>query len=150
MGPSPIKDKILKIFGFENSKTIHGIHRNQVPIKLYTNFYFKIEQKSKADCLRVNENVEDSPDFEIVDFSKHKLTTENIKKVKSLRKSKSVENWLNNLETHHQNHEENIEYHYACVDVTGAGNTNNYHQQKRLFAKSNFIFESYSSYNVNF
>ena len=94
-----------------------------------------------------------------MDFSKHKLTTENIKKVKSLRKSKSVENWLNSLETH-QNHEDNIEllnnnieHHYACVDVTGAdGNTHfyNQHQQKRLFARSNVIFESYSSYNVNF
>ena len=157
MGPSPIKDKILKIFGLANSKNVHGIQRNQVPIRLYTNFYFKIEQQRKDDNLQDNENVEDSPDFEIVDFSKHKLTTENIKKVKSLRKSKSVENWLNSLETH-QNHEDNIEllnnnieHHYACVDVTGAdGNTLFYNQQKRLFARSNVIFESYSSYNVNF
>ena len=152
MGPSPIKEKILKIFGFANSNKNLHIQCHQVPIQLYTNFYFKIEQKRRDDGLQCNKNVEDSPDFEIVDFTRHKLTSENIKKVKTLRKSKSVENWLNNLETHHQNHEENIEYHYACVDVTGAGNTNNYHQhqQKRLFAKSNFIFESYSSYNVHF
>ena len=162
MGPSPIKEKILKIFGFANSNKNLHIQCHQVPIQLYTNFYFKIEQKRRDDGLQCNENVEDSPDFEIVDFTRHKLTSENIKKVKTLRKSKSVENWLNNLETHQNivyenendknklKYNDNTEHHYACVDVTSCENLHYYQHQKRLFAKSNFIFESYSSYNVNF
>ena len=148
MSQSPIGQKILKLFGLISSnKEMQSRSRNRVPINLYTNFYFKVEPKSDKD-----EDEEDEGQnsiFETIDFSKQRLTAANVSKVKRLQKSKSVEDWLNNVETEketksfsEENHNIN-EIHYACVDVTKKSFTE--YDQPRLFARSKHIFKSYSS-----
>ena len=117
-----------------------------MPINLYTNFYFKVEPKSDEEESDGGSN--EATIFETIDFSKQRLTTENVRRVKRLHKSKSVEDWLNNIEdTTEEVRDVKVtnsnEIHYACVDVTNKSFTE--YDQPRLFAKSNVIFKSYSS-----
>ena len=88
MGPSPIGKKILKLFGLSNGKLTKSCANDKnVPINLYTNFYFKVEQQSE------NENSENScpteyPVFEVVDFTRnYTFTEENVKRIGKLQKS---------------------------------------------------------------
>ena len=161
---SGIGQRLLRMFGgVNNSKTKNN--KKKVPINLYTNFYFKVETSS-AD---LSVNSVESPDFEEIDFSTRRLTTENVKKVKRLHKSKSVEDWLNSIEfdnhiidgEHEHNNTDTRDgccsqeksNHYACVDVTVSSGLCHYDSPHlRMFAKSRDIFQSYSSlstYNLN-
>ena len=88
MAPSPIGQKLLKMLGFVNHKNTPSGSKN-VPINLYTNFYFHVEHKTGSDQ-DGEEEEEQSQDFQSIDFSRHRLTVENLKKVKRLRKSSSV------------------------------------------------------------
>ena len=101
MSPSPFRQKLLRILGVGSSNKAKKNSKN-VPINLYTNFYFKVETKSddnSSSSADLSVNSVESPDFEEIDFSTRRLTTENVKKVKRLHKSKSVEDWLNTIET---------------------------------------------------
>ena len=142
MSQSPIGNRILKLFGLSPNKS-KSRNRNRVPINLYTNFYFKVEPKSDEEESDGRGN--EATIFETIDFSKQRLTTENVRKVKRLHKSKSVEDWLNNIEDNEEVKDVKVsnEIHYACVDVTNKSFTE--YDQPRLFAKSNVIFKSYSS-----
>ena len=170
MSQSPLGQKLLRILGVGSSNKTKKNNKN-VPINLYTNFYFKVETKSDDNSSAdMSVNSVESPDFEEIDFSTRRLTTENVKKVKRLHKSKSVEDWLNTIEF--DNHIIDGEYehnnkdtrdgccsqeksnHYACVDVTVSSGLCHYDSpQLRIFAKSRDIFQSYSSlstYNLKF
>ena len=163
MSQSPLGQKLLRILGVGSSNKAKKNNKN-VPINLYTNFYFKVETSS-AD---LSVNSVESPDFEEIDFSTRRLTTENLKKVKRLHKSKSVEDWLNTIEFDNEIIDGEYEHnntqdgccsqkksnHYACVDVTVSSGLCHYDSpQMRIFAKSRDIFQSYSSlstYNLKF
>ena len=159
MSPSPFGQKLLKFLGVVNTNKAKKNNKN-VPINLYTNFYFKVETKHDASSSGdLSINSMESPDFEEIDFSTRRLTTENLKKVKKLHKSKSVEDWLNTIECYDpilDGHEHIIsrgcdqsgsEHHYACVDVTVPSPRFSHYDspQPRMFAKSRDIFQSYSS-----
>ena len=173
MSPSPLRQKLLRILGVESSNKAKKKSKNDVPINLYTNFYFKVETKSddnSSSSADLSVNSVESPDFEEIDFSTRRLTTENVKKVKRLHKSKSVEDWLNTIEFddhiiygeyEHNNTDtgdgccsQEKSNHYACVDVTVSSGLCHYDSpQMRIFAKSRDIFQSYSSlstYNLKF
>ena len=151
MAPSPIGQRLLKMLGFVNHKNTPSGSKN-VPINLYTNFYFHVEHKTGSD--QDGEEEEDqSPDFQPIDFSRHRLTVENLKKVKVLRKSRSVEAWLSSLDSEAAASDS---LHYACVDVTGLEQppptSPGSRPQNRMFARSRDIFQSYSSlstFNIN-
>ena len=166
MSPSPLGQKLLRILGVVSIDKEKKSKKN-VPINLYTNFYFKVETKSddnSSSSADLSVNSVESPDFEEIDFSTRRLTTANLRKVKKLHKSKSVEDWLNTIEFDghilHGEQKQNIiqpeprgccspdksEQHYACVDVTVTPRLP--HQdspQTRMFARSRDIFQSYSS-----
>ena len=164
MSPSPLGQKLLRILGVETSNKAKKNNKN-APLNLYTNFYYKVETKSNdnsSSSADLSVNSVESPDFEEIDFSTRRLTTENVKKVKRLHKSKSVEDWLNTIEFDDQiidgKYENNNtdtrdgccsqekSNHYACVDVTLSSGLCHYDSpQMRLFAKSRDIFQSYSS-----
>ena len=100
MSPSPLRQTLLRILGVEGSNKAKKKSKN-VPINLYTNFYFKVETKSddnSSSSADLSVNSVESPDFEEIDFSTRRLTTANLKKIKRLHKSKSVEDWLNTIE----------------------------------------------------
>ena len=139
MAPSPIGQKLLKMLGFVNHKNTPSGSKN-VPINLYTNFYFHVEQKTGSDQ-DGEEEEEQSQDFQSIDFSRHRLTVENLKKVKRLRKSSSVEAWLSSLDSEAAASDS---LHYACVDVTSLEQPHlGSRPQSRMFARSRDIFRSY-------
>ena len=174
MSPSPLGQKLLRMLGVVSSDKTKRNEKN-VPINLYTNFYFKVETKSNdSSSADLSVNSVESPDFEEIDFSTRRLTTANLRKVKRLHKSKSVEDWLytsefdtpilDDVEREHNNRghykpeprgggctccrqeRERSEQHYACVDVTVTPRLRHYDSpQPRMFAKSRDIFQSYSS-----
>ena len=164
MSPSPLGQKLLRILGVVSSDKGKKSKKN-VPINLYTNFYFKVETKSDdSSSADLSVNSVESPDFEEIDFSTRRLTTANLRKVKKLHKSKSVEDWLNTIELDNQilddEHGLNIkpeprgnccsqdksEQHYACVDVTVTPRLRHHDSpQTRMFARFRYIFQSYSS-----
>ena len=170
MSPSPLGQKLLRMLGVVSSDKTKRNEKN-VPINLYTNFYFKVETKcNDSSSADLSVNSVESPDFEEIDFSNRRLTTANLRKVKRLHKSKSVEDWLNTIELDNQilddEHEkkkdhlmkdirvggctccsqERSEQHYACVDVTVTPKLRHYDSpQPRMFARSRDIFQSYSS-----
>ena len=139
MAPSPIGQKLLKMLGFVNHKNTPSGSKN-VPINLYTNFYFHVEHKTGSDQ-DGEEEEEQSQDFQSIDFSRHRLTVENLKKVKRLRKSSSVEAWLSSLDSEAAASDS---LHYACVDVTSLEQPHlGSRPQSRMFARSRDIFRSY-------
>ena len=141
MAPSPIGQKLLKMLGFVHNKNTPSGNKN-VPINLYTNFYFHVEHKTGSDQ-DGEEEEEQSQDFQSIDFSRHRLTVENLKKVKRLRKSSSVEAWLSSLDSEAAASDS---LHYACVDVTSLEQPHlGSRPQSRMFARSRDIFRSYSS-----
>ena len=162
MSPSPLGQKLLRILGVVSSDKEKKNKKN-VPINLYTNFYFKVETKSDdSSSADLSVNSVESPDFEEIDFSTRRLTTANLRKVKKLHKSRSVEDWLNTIEydghiLHGEQEHVNIkprgccspdksEQHYACVDVTVTPRLLHHASpQTRMFARSRDIFQSYSS-----
>ena len=175
MSASPLGQKLLRMLGVVSSDKAKRNEKN-VPINLYTNFYFKVETKSddSSSSADLSVNSVESPDFEEIDFSTRRLTTANLRKVKKLHKSKSVEDWLNTIEfdnqilddveREHNNRghlkpeaqgggctccsqkKERSEQHYACVDVTVTPRLRHYDSpQPRMFARSRDIFQSYSS-----
>ena len=164
MTPSPLGQNLLRILGVVSSDKEKKSKKN-VPINLYTNFYFKVETKSDdSSSADLSVNSVESPDFEEIDFSTRRLTTANLRKVKKLHKSKSVEDWLNTIEYDghilHGEHEhiniqpeprgccspDKSEQHYACVDVTVTPILRHHDSpQTRMFARSRDIFQSYSS-----
>ena len=167
MSPSPLRQTLLRILGVESSNKAKKKSKN-VPINLYTNFYFKVETKSddnSSSSADLSVNSVESPDFEEIDFSTRRLTTANLKKIKRLHKSKSVEDWLNTIEfddqiidVEHEHSDKDTrdgccsqkksDHHYACVDVTVSPRTCHYDSpQPKMFAKSRDIFQSYSSYS---
>ena len=86
MSPSSLGQKLLRIFGVEKDKGKKS--KKNVPINLYTNFYFKVETKSDvSSSADLSVNSVESPDFEEIDFSTRRLTTENLRKVKKLHKN---------------------------------------------------------------
>ena len=102
MSPSPLGQKLLRILGVV-SRNKEKKSKKNVPINLYTNFYFKVETKSDdSSSADLSVNSVESPDFEEIDFSTRRLTTANLRKVKKLHKSKSVEDWLNTIEFDNQ------------------------------------------------
>ena len=132
---------------FVNHKNTPSGSKN-VPINLYTNFYFHVEHKTGSD-----QDGEEEEDFQPIDFSRHRLTVENLKKVKVLRKSRSVEAWLSSLDSEAAASDS---LHYACVDVTSLEQppptSPGSRPQNRMFARSRDIFQSYSSlstFNIN-
>ena len=174
MSPLPLGQKLLRMLGVVSNDKAKRNEKN-VPINLYTNFYFKVETKSddSSSSADLSVNSVESPDFEEIDFSTRRLTTANLRKVKKLHKSKSVEDWLNTIEfdnqilvgEHEQNKKEHLkpdirgggcnccsqkkqrsEQHYACVDVTVTPRLRHYDSpQPKMFARSRDIFQSYSS-----
>ena len=94
---SGIGQRLLRMFGVVNSSKTKKNKKN-VPINLYTNFYFKVETKSDDSSADLSANSVESPDFEEIDFSTRRLTSANLRKVKKLHKSKSLEDWLNTIE----------------------------------------------------
>ena len=168
MSPFPLGQKLMRILGVKSSNKAKKSNKN-VPINLYTNFYFKVETKSddnSSSSADLSVNSVESPDFEEIDFSTRRLTTENLKKVKRLHKSKSVEDWLNTIEFDdhiikgeygHNNTDtrdgccnQEKSNHYACVDVTVSSMLCHYDSpQMRIFAKSRDIFQSYSSLSTS-
>ena len=162
MSPSPLGQKLLRMLGVVSSDKTKRNEKN-VPINLYTNFYFKVETKcNDSSSADLSVNSVESPDFEEIDFSTRRLTTANLRKVKRLHKSKSVEDWLNTIEFDNQfpfkpetqgggctccgQEKKRLEQHYACVDVTVTPRLRHYDSpQPRMFAKSRDIFQSYSS-----
>ena len=132
---------------------------------LYTNFYLNISQKV--------EDFYESQSGDIRDKDIRQLTEENVKKIPKMKRSKSVEDWLKDLDDSREENwqatkleniflsdkrnvsrerrkcseeETPVELHYACVDVTiPRPEPSNIHHSK-LFASSSEIFRSYSSF----
>ena len=164
---SAIGQRLLRMFGVVNDSKTKKNKKN-VPINLYTNFYFKVETKSDSSA-DLSANSVESPDFEEIDFSTRRLTSANLRKVKKLHKSKSLEDWLNTIEYQDQIpvaqivhscdnsgdeccRDKKWDHHYACVDVTTSRSSHYDSPQPRMFAKSRHIFQSYSSlstYNLD-
>ena len=113
---------------------------------LYSNFYFNISQRPH----------ESYTDIQSCDTNVKELTEENVKKITKIKRSKSVENWLSDIELGEKEsknccHDQvTTDLHYACVDVTNQ-RTEPEHSNilhSKLFASSSEIFLSYSSFST--
>ena len=117
---------------------------------LYSNFYFNISQQQN-----------ESFDIQSCDATVKELTEENVRKITKIKRSRSVENWLNDIELKEnlrsQGSQEvkncchdqiSTDLHYACVDVTNQKAEQSNILQSKLFASSSEIFLSYSSFST--
>ena len=117
---------------------------------LYSNFYFNISQQQN-----------ESFDIQSCDATVKELTEENVRKITKIKRSRSVENWLNDIELKEnlrsQGSQEvkncchdqiSTDLHYACVDVTNQKAEPSNILQSKLFASSSEIFLSYSSFST--
>ena len=117
---------------------------------LYSNFYFNISQQQN-----------ESFDIQSCDATVKELTEENVRKITKIKRSRSVENWLNDVELKEnlrsQGSQEvkncchdkiSTDLHYACVDVTNQKAEPSNILQSKLFASSSEIFLSYSSFST--
>ena len=118
---------------------------------LYSNFYFNISQNPSYEKYEIQS----------CDTTIKELTEENVKKITKIKRSKSVENWLNDVElgekVDSQGSQEvkkcchdqvSTDLHYACVDVTNQKTEPSNILHSKLFASSSEIFLSYSSFST--
>lgn len=138
-----ISPRIKRMFNFINKAGSNQDEARDVPCDehLYSNFYFHISPRQES-CQSGNS-------------AKHikLLTEENVKKIPRLKRSKSVEDWLNDIDDGlvedsqatelAQIQPATGELHYACVDVTSHRGL-----QSKHFASSTQIFRSYSSFST--
>ena len=116
---------------------------------LYSNFYFNISQQNE------------SYEIQSCDTTIKELTEENVKKITKIKRSKSVENWLNDIELRGKmlgkgsqeakkccQDQISADLHYACVDVTNQKAEPSNILHSKLFASSSEIFLSYSSFST--
>ena len=114
---------------------------------LYSNFYFNISQQQN-----------ESFDIQSCDATVKELTEENVRKITKIKRSRSVENWLNDVELKENLRSQEVkncchdqistDLHYACVDVTNKKAEPSNILQSKLFASSSEIFLSYSSFST--
>ena len=145
-----ISPRLKRIFKFLNKE---GKKDQDTPATcdqhLYSNFYFNISQSSEIQSC---------------DTTIKELTEENVKKITKIKRSKSVENWLNDVELDGSQdsqgsqvskevknccHDQvSTDLHYACVDVTNQKTEPSNILHSKLFASSSEIFLSYSSFST--
>ena len=149
-----ISPRLKRIFKFLNKE---GKKDQDTPATcdqhLYSNFYFNISQNPNE-----NHEVHQSCDATIKE-----LTEENVKKITKIKRSKSVENWLNDIELGEKvgsqtegvqeareccHDKISTDLHYACVDVTNQRTEPSNILHSKLFASSSEIFLSYSSFST--
>ena len=148
---SPRLKRIFKLLNKEEKKE-QDTDTAACDQNLYSNFYFNISQKH-------NESYE----IQSCNTTVKELTEENVKKITKIKRSKSVENWLSDIELGEKVGSRSVleskncchdqvttDLHYACVDVTNQRTepqpSNILHS--KLFASSSEIFLSYSSFST--
>ena len=148
-----ISPRLKRMFSFlkkEGKKEPDTITTALCDQHLYSNFYFNISQQP-------NESYE----VESCDTTIKELTEENVKKITKIKRSKSVENWLNDIELRGKmlgkgsqeaktccQDQISADLHYACVDVTNQKAEPSNILHSKLFASSSEIFLSYSSFST--
>ena len=159
-----ISPRLKKMFNFLNKPTNRQLENEEIPCdqNLYSNFYFNISPK-----LDEVYETQSSPN---TSKGIKQLTEENVKKIPKMKRSKSVEDWLNDVDDSNEGvcqatKLDNVfisdkkdgckktprccddwssgDLHYACVDVTTPRS-----DQSKLFASSSEIFRSYSSFST--
>ena len=148
-----ISPRLKRIFNFRNKegKKEQDTTTATCDQHLYSNFYFNISQNPSYEKYEIQS----------CDTTIKELTEENVKKITKIKRSKSVENWLNDVELGEKvdsqgsqevkkccQDQDSTDLHYACVDVTNQKTEPSNILHSKLFASSSEIFLSYSSFST--